>query len=246
MPRKKKPAAPVLPLPSPLTSEQIDKLHGAIPSKLLIDDLNELNIQLAQAKGQLEKQIDELDSQITELQMKNVDQNDPAMVKLLEEQKPLMTQLEYVNDTLEQTIARIDDDQWIVIDGEIIDVSRVHEGCDEYPAMVEEGRRDWYVDESSEEAGKKARERWRSMAENDPKEFTCMVGEKTLCAWALGQWAGPGTTQCRSLEEWLDLHLDHPEEEFGSYDGSESDVDFCSKALEDELGFTPKVAYRHN
>jgi hypothetical protein len=84
------------------------------------------------------------------------------------------------------------------------------------------------------------------MAENDPREFTCMVGETTLVKWGLGQMAGPGTTQVRSLEEWLDLWLTIPEEQWASYDGNELDVEYVSPALEAELSITPTVAYRHN
>src|SRR6185369_7834653 len=106
------------------------------------------------------------------------------------------------------------------IDGEIYNVSKVYQfDRDHNIAQVktEEGP-EFIVAESSEEAGKSARERWADMAENDPKEFTCMVGEETLVQWGLGRSAGPGSTSVCSLEEWLDLWLDTPEEEFASYD----------------------------
>ena len=72
-----------------------------------------------------------------------------------------------------------------------------------------------------------------------------MVGEKTLVAWGLRQYAGPGSTQVKSLEEWLDLWLDTPEEHFASCDSEEREVSRCGK-LREELGFIPTVAYRHN
>lgn len=65
-------------------------------------------------------------------------------------------------------------------------------------------------------------------------------------AWALGNPAGPGSTQVESLEEWLDLWLDTPEEEFASYDGEEVEASEADEELIEELGFTPAVAYRHN
>ena len=72
-----------------------------------------------------------------------------------------------------------------------------------------------------------------------------MIGESTLVAWALGQYAGPGSTQVCSLEEWLELWLDTPEEHFAGYDSTQRDVERVG-TLRDELGFTPTVAYRHN
>ena len=105
---------------------------------------------------------------------------------------------------------------------------------------------EWYVAESHEHAGQKAREYWEDLAKDDPSEFACLVGENTLVAWALGQPAGPGSTQVCSLEEWLDLWLETPEEEFASYDGNEYEVTSKCGRVADELGFTPRVAYRHN
>ncbi len=79
------------------------------------------------------------------------------------------------------------------------------------------------------------------MAENDSKEFVCMVGEETLVAWALGQYAGPGSTHVQSLNEWLDLWLNTPEEHFASYDSCENT--FISKHP-NYCDYT--VAYRSN
>ena len=129
----------------------------------------------------------------------------------------------------------------VKIDGEILVIDEIYLGGD--LPMVKCGSQEFYVAESSEDAGRAARERWAEMAASDPREFTCLVGEETLVRWALGQWAGPGSTQVRSLEEWLDLHLTCPEEEFASYDGDEREVT-RSGYLRDELGFTPRVAYR--
>jgi hypothetical protein len=99
----------------------------------------------------------------------------------------------------------------------------------------------YYIFEDAETAGKAAREYWKDLAENDPTEFACIVGEKNLIQWGMGHYAGPGSTQVISLEEWLDLHLDIPEEHFASYDGNE--CGFKSKHPDFE-SYT--VAYRHN
>lgn len=94
----------------------------------------------------------------------------------------------------------------------------------DYGNTVSEGRIEFKLFASREDAGEAAREYWADMAESDPKEFTCMVGEDTLIAWGLGKYAGPGSTRVKSLGEWLDLWLDTPEEHFASYDGEEREV----------------------
>ena len=134
---------------------------------------------------------------------------------------------------------------YVNIDNEVMDVNVNNYG---YPTVVD-GRIGgfWYLFQDHETAGVAAREYWESMAENDPQEFTCMVGEETLVKWALNRFAGPGSTQVRNLEEWLDLWLDTPEEQWGSYDGNcvEGTI---SKEVQEELGFDSKdvVFYRHN
>jgi hypothetical protein len=132
----------------------------------------------------------------------------------------------------------------IRIDGELYNVSGVHT-YGTLPVIETEEGEEFYLAESTEKAGEAAREYWENMAQDDPREFTCMVGEETLIAWGLGQSAGPGSTWVNSLEDWLDLWLDTPEEHFASYDSNEREVERCGK-LADELGFMPKVAYRHN
>lgn len=84
------------------------------------------------------------------------------------------------------------------------------------------------------------------MVKNDPREFEALVGAETLVKWAMGESAGPGSAKVKSLKAWLDLHLNTPEEEWGTYDGNELDVTACSSTLRKAIGFTPKVAYRHN
>jgi hypothetical protein len=132
----------------------------------------------------------------------------------------------------------------IKIDGTLYHVTEINDG---YLPMIEtEEGEEFYLAESSETAGEVARGYWKEMAEDDPKEFACIVGEKTLIQWGLGQWAGPGSTQVQSLEEWLDLWLDTPEETWASYDGTEREVTRVGKEIIEELGFVPTVAYRHN
>ena len=128
------------------------------------------------------------------------------------------------------------------IDGErlVFDPEKTHEYGSLPLAEMEDGS-EYYLAESQEDAGEKAREYWEDMANYDPKEFACMVGEETLIQWGLGNCAGPGYNQVDSLSEWLDLWLDTPEEHFGSYDSTEREFK-CKHP--DWAGYT--VAYRHN
>lgn len=104
----------------------------------------------------------------------------------------------------------------------------------------------WYVARSSEAAGIVARNYWEELANYDPREFTCLIGEETLIQWGLGNIASPGSTPVSSLDDWLDLWLDTPEEQWANYDGTEADVSDVSSELAEDLGYTPTVAYRHN
>ena len=132
----------------------------------------------------------------------------------------------------------------LTIDGTEYEVEKIN-NYGTLPSIEVDGM-EFYLAEDSTAAGLKARERWADMVENDKKEFVCMVGEETLVSWAMGEYAGPGSTQVKSLDEWLDLWLDTPEEEFAGYVGEECDVENADDELIDELGFIPTVAYRSN
>jgi len=140
------------------------------------------------------------------------------------------------------------DNESIVIDGEVIDGAEIgyEIAAGVHSIIFGDDPREYIVAESSEVAGQASRERWAEMAEHDAAEFRAMVGDEALIAWALGQYGGPGSTQVKSLDAWLDLHLDVPEEEFAGYDGEHCDVDRVGSELADELGFVPTVAYRSN
>ena len=140
---------------------------------------------------------------------------------------------------------------YITIDGETLEVESVHNNG--YLPMLRTEGGDYYIAEDSEEAGRAARRYWADMAENDPAEFTYIVGESTLVAWALGQSAGPGSVGVNSLNEWLDLYLDIPEEQWAGCDGVERVARGPSYELLAELHMltyhdsdTGWVAYRWN
>ena len=133
----------------------------------------------------------------------------------------------------------------IEIDGNCYEVTKTNNYG--YNQIELEDGTEWAIFETRESAGESAREYWEDMAQNDAKEFVCMVGEETLVQWGMGHFAGPGSTQVQNLEEWLDLWIDTPEEHFASYDGEEHDCRINNN-LKEELGFSDKknVCYRQN
>ena len=133
----------------------------------------------------------------------------------------------------------------IYIDDERYTIDEVHADRGPLP-MIEADGEEFYLAENAEKAGEAAAQNWRDMAEHDPSEFRCIVGDETIIAWALGQYAGPGSEKVNSLEKWLDVVADHPEEEWAHYDGAERDVTACPTVLSEQLEFTPTVAYRCN
>jgi len=114
------------------------------------------------------------------------------------------------------------------LDPEVMSVS--------YLPMLDFGGPQYYVAPSSEEAGRAAEKYWTDMVKNDPEEFACLVGKDTLVQWAMGRPAGPGSEKVRSLEEWLEVVKQHPQEQFASYDGEEVQLQI-NEALAEELGF---------
>lgn len=133
---------------------------------------------------------------------------------------------------------------WIKIDGEQLEVERVYDlGWSGVQQVNLDDGSEWIVAASSEDAGAAARERWEDMAQNDKSEFRALIGDDRLIAWALGESDSYGF---ESAEDFFSAVERVPEEEWGSYDGNEVDVQGASKDLVAELGFTPNVAYRHN
>ena len=99
---------------------------------------------------------------------------------------------------------------------------------------------DVYLFEDEEAAGTYARQYWEDCIEGDRETAIEILGTDTLLSWALGEYAGPGATQVRSLSEWLDLYLHAPEEHF-------EEGAFCVSAIGENIveamGFRPTVAY---
>ena len=102
------------------------------------------------------------------------------------------------------------------------------------------GVTDFYLFESMEDAGEYARDYWRDYFESDPDSAVEMIGAKTLIAWALGQSAGPGSSKVCSLDEWLDLYRDAPEEHF---EDGPFDIAAIGTNLVEKFGFKPTIAF---
>jgi hypothetical protein len=111
----------------------------------------------------------------------------------------------------------------ITIGKETYEITEEHNHDGVHYITLDDGT-EWVKFWSSYEAGEEARKYWVDMARHDEKEFACIIGEKNLFAWELGEWAGPGKTKVTSLEDWFELWCDSPEEHWASYDGIEEDA----------------------
>ena len=129
----------------------------------------------------------------------------------------------------------------ITIDGDTYEDVEVRNGG--YLPMVTCGRLEFYVAESSEDAGLATRKYWEEMKDDDKREFCAIIGEERLVQWACGESDSFGIS---SFDDFLDAIERVPEEQFAGYDGCEREVESADEELIDELGFTPTVAYRHN
>ncbi len=93
---------------------------------------------------------------------------------------------------------------------------------------------------SREDAGQYVRDYWEDYIDSESSdEVVAILGAENLISWALGRLAGPGSVKVRSLQEWLDLYLDVPEEHFEE----EYSVEAIGENLVEILGFKPVVAF---
>lgn len=100
----------------------------------------------------------------------------------------------------------------IRINGEIYSGVTVRTGG--YLPMVEDGHKEWHLAQDHEDADAATLAYWTDMAKHDPRELVCLIGEKRI----VEMWADGDT-----LEDFVQ---DIPaSEQWGSYDGSESDVE---------------------
>ncbi len=156
----------------------------------------------------------------------------------------------------------------IKIEGELHGILETTTGG--YLPMVKTDQGEYYLAESSEKAGEAAVDYWYDMANNDPKEFACIIGEERLVQWLTGSYDKFGIN---SIEDFYSEVESVPEEQFASYDGAELDVSdelsedelkevfeydgddddeieklymLYEEELLSEFGFIPRVAYRHN
>lgn len=114
------------------------------------------------------------------------------------------------------------DDPLIWLDGD--DRPTLVEKINNYPwgdgdvVEVEAGSMWLAVAKGWDAASEAVAEYWRDLISNDPKEFTAIIGEERLVVWALGQSDQYGIS---SLEEFIKVASNYPEEDLGLYDGVE-------------------------
>jgi len=84
---------------------------------------------------------------------------------------------------------------------------------------------------------------YRRLMDSDPELFCSLVGFGCVLNWAQGKPATPGDVECATLEDWLVLSENYPEECFGTENGETLHVTHCDDELRDALGFIPEVAY---
>ena len=127
------------------------------------------------------------------------------------------------------------------IDGEEYEDFKI-ETYSDLPILIS-GKKEYYLAESTEAAGKIVRQRWVDMQQNNKKEFLCMIGEERLVQWGCDESDSFGIS---SFNDFLDAVENVPNEELASYDSEECEVTEADEEAIEELGFTPTVAYRHN
>ncbi len=122
----------------------------------------------------------------------------------------------------------------IKIDGEIYVVDKVEHYF--YLPMIIAGETEFYVAENEDMADEAVQRYWYDMANKDPEELVALLGADQIVQFALN----PG----ENLGGWIEKQ--EPTPFFASYDETSSTVNVCGRKLEEELGFVPTVAYRHN
>ena len=105
------------------------------------------------------------------------------------------------------------------------------QSCGEYGQLsVQHDGEAWPEDivlfKSREDAGQYVRDYWEDYIDSESSD-------------EVGRLAGPGSVKVRSLQEWLDLYLDVPEEHFEE----EYSVEAIGENLVEILGFKPVVAF---
>lgn len=138
-------------------------------------------------------------------------------------------------------------DLTIDIDNEQYTIQKIHHGYNDDLLEIDCGSDgDFILSPSSELAGIAARQYWTDLAAYDPAEFRCIIGDDNLIRLALGQGASPGSAHVKTLDEWFDLSLDVPEEQWAGYDHEERTVTAAIHPSFVEEYFRPTVAYRSN
>lgn len=157
-----------------------------------------------------------------------------------------MKHLKLFEDIFDDFFQDFEEEDWtgkkmkIEIDDKVINITDILSG--EYlPTLITNKGHEYYVADSEISAGRAAKKYW---AEMDKQELTEMIGKEAIQAWAVGDWYAPGSIEVNSFEDWLDIHLNYPEDTFAIYDGDYHYITNCTVDIIKTLGFEPTVGYR--
>lgn len=116
------------------------------------------------------------------------------------------------------------------------DITDIYE--DAFGIVVCIGNEEWYVFLRREDAEKAVSDYWYDMAENDPKEFACIIGKERLVQWALGE---SDSFNIDSLDNFCEVSGEYCEETLASYDSNEITVSGWYNNRQDDVSI-----YRRN
>lgn len=111
--------------------------------------------------------------------------------------------------------------QLIVIDNEVLEVTDIYNTG--YGKTLSCDGSEYILFKHRDHAVNSVIDYYTNMVNNEPDEFTYLVGIDCLTQWALGRCAGPGYITATNLIEWIEAIAEYPEEVWASYDGIEID-----------------------
>ncbi len=127
-----------------------------------------------------------------------------------------------------------------VLDDKVVSFEKVNFMNDMYKCS--NGNK-YYIFMNNDDAGETAREYYAEMADKCPDEILSMVGVRALIEWSRGCSYAAGCIGVSSLDEWLDLWLNNPEEHFAC-DGVEINIEKMNKNMQEEFCGLECVAYK--
>lgn len=105
------------------------------------------------------------------------------------------------------------------IDCTIQDITDIYD--DAFGTCICIGNQEYYVFTDREDAEQAVYKYWEDMAQDDPKEFACIIGDDRLIKWALNQSDEYGIC---NADEFFEVCGQHCEETLAGYDGQENEI----------------------